>query len=94
MKDLIALDRTAVVPGIHPAHAVDRQTPARQLLTCPAATGTTDTGKYHQRNTWQSQQLLVNIQVGQFQFLHYTAATAVKWTVLGVRVHGSFFTSP
>ena len=71
-----------------------RQAPARHLLTRPAATGAAGADKYHQRNPWQSQQLLVNIQVGQFQFLHYTAATAVNWTVLGVRVHGSFFTSP
>ena len=63
------------------------------MLARPTATGTPTAGKHNQRNTWQSQQLLVNIQVGQFQFLHYTAAAAVNWTVLGVRVHGSFFTS-
>lgn len=91
MKDLVAFDCTAIVPGINPAHAVHRQRPARQLLACPTATGAADTGKHYQRNTWQSQQLLVNIQVGQFQFLHYTAATAVNRTALESVYMGRFY---
>ena len=41
----------------------------------------------------QLQQLLVDIEVCQFQFDHYTGGNNVKWTTLGVCGHGTFFAS-